>query len=327
MTGDTGTVALSVVAPIYNEAPNIRPLYEQITAALTGVVKEYEIVLVDDGSTDGGYEIMKEIHQADPRVVVVRFRRNFGQSAAFAAGFDHARGESIVTLDADLQNDPADIPALLDELAKGYDVVAGWRQNRQDNMIRKIPSWLANRLIARTTGVKLHDTGCSLRAYQRDVIENINLYGEMHRFIPALASWVGVTLTEIPVNHRPRSQGLAKYGRFGLDRAFRAVLDLVTVYFMLGFMGRPMHLFGGVGLISGAIGCLIALYLSSLKLIYGYRYQIGERPLLLLAILLIMIGVQFLVMGLLGELVVRTYYESQGKPVYTIRTILSKDNQ
>jgi glycosyltransferase involved in cell wall biosynthesis len=324
---DGKKIMLSVVAPVYNEAPNIRPLYQEITNALGGVVQDYEIVLVDDGSTDGGFEIMRELYDADPRVVVVRFRRNFGQSAAFAAGFDHAQGEIIVTLDADLQNDPADIPRLLDKLAEGYDVVAGWRQNRRDNLVRKIPSVMANWLIARTTGVKLHDTGCSLRAYRREVVDNINLYGQMHRFIPALASWVGITLAEMPVNHRPRTRGEAKYGKFGLSRTFRVVLDLVTVYFMLGFMGRPMHLFGTVGLISGGLGALIGLYLSSLKLLYGYRYQIGERPLLLLAILLIMIGVQFLAMGLLGELVVRTYYESQSKPIYFVRTVLSRGNQ
>jgi glycosyltransferase involved in cell wall biosynthesis len=320
-------ISLSVVSPVFNEAPNIRQLYQEITVALDGVVDDYEIILVDDGSTDGGFEIMRELHEVDPRVVVVRFRRNFGQSAAFAAGFDRARGETIITLDADLQNDPADIPMLLQKLDEGYDVVTGWRKNRQDNIIRKIPSTLANRLIARITGVKLHDTGCSLRAYRREVIKNIHLYGQMHRFIPALASWVGITLVEMPVNHRPRTKGEAKYGRFGLDRAFRVILDLVTIYFMLGFMGRPMHLFGAIGLISGALGGAIGLYLSSLKLVYGYTYQIGERPLLLLAILLVMIGVQFLAMGLLGELVVRTYYESQGKPVYFIRTLLSREDE
>ena len=324
---DGKKITLSVVARVYNEAPNIRPLYQEITAALEGVNQAYEIVLVDDGSTDGGFETMRELYEADPRVVVVRFRRNFGQSAAFAAGFDHAQGEIIVTLDADLQNGPADIPRLLEKLAEGYDVVAGWRQNRRDNVIRKIPSVIANWLIARATGVRLHDTGCSLRAYRREVVDNINLYGQMHRFIPALASWVGITLAEMPVNHRPRTRGKAKYGKFGLDRTFRVILDLVTVYFMLGFIGRPMHLFGTIGLISGGLGAVIGLYLSSLKLLYGYRYQIGERPLLLLAILLIMIGVQFLAMGLLGELVVRTYYESQSKPVYFVRTVLSRDNQ
>lgn len=320
-------VALTVMAPVYNEAPNIRPLYEQITAALEGVVADYEIVLVDDGSTDGGYEVLEDLHRADPRVVVVQFRRNFGQSAAFAAGFDHARGDIVVTLDADLQNDPADIPLLLEKLDEGFDVVAGWRRNRKDNIVRKVPSFLANRLIARTTGVSLHDTGCSLRAYRREVVENINLYGEMHRFIPALASWVGIRLAEIPVNHRPRTQGKAKYGRFGLDRAFRVILDLVTIYFMLGFFGRPMHLFGSAGLVSSALGVLIGLYLVSLKLMYGYRYQIGDRPLLLLAILLLVIGVQFLGMGLLGEIVIRTYYESQGKPIYHVRSVLSRNSE
>jgi glycosyltransferase involved in cell wall biosynthesis len=322
---ETGTGSLSVVAPVYNEAPNIRPLYEQIAAALDGVVDDLEIVLVDDGSNDGSFELMEELHQADRRVKVIRFRRNFGQSAAFAAGFDFARGDVVVTIDADLQNDPADIPRLLAKLDEGYDVVAGWRQHRKDNFARTIPSFLANRLIARTTGVKLRDTGCSLRAYRRPVIENVKLYGEMHRFIPALASLVGIRLAELPVNHRPRTRGEAKYGKFGLGRSFRVILDLLTIYFMLGFFGRPMHLFGGVGLLSGALGVAIGLYLSALKLLMGRN--IGDRPLLLLAVLLVMIGVQFLAMGLLGELVVRTYFESQGKAPYYIRTVLSKSKE
>ncbi len=322
MIQEAPEVSLSIVAPVYNEASNIRPLYDEITRALEGVAEDYEIILVDDGSTDGGFEIMEALHRVDPRLVVVRFRRNFGQSAAFAAGFNYARGETIVTLDADLQNDPADIPLLLSKLAEGYDVVAGWRKNRKDNIVRRIPSVLANWLIARTTGVHLHDTGCSLRAYRREVIENIHLYGEMHRFVPALASWVGITLAEVPVNHRPRTQGVAKYGRFGLDRSFRVILDLVTVYFLLGFFGRPMHLFGGVGLVSGALGVIIGLYLSGLKVFAGQN--IGDRPLLLLAVLLAIIGVQFLAMGLLGEILVRTYYESQDKPTYHVRTVLSR---
>ncbi|NOR82300.1 MAG: glycosyltransferase [Ardenticatenales bacterium] len=323
MIQEAPEVSLSIVAPVYNEASNIRPLYDEITRALEGVAEDYEIILVDDGSTDGGFEIMEALHRVDPRLVVVRFRRNFGQSAAFAAGFNYARGETIVTLDADLQNDPADIPLLLSKLAEGYDVVAGWRKNRKDNIVRRIPSVFANWLIARTTGVHLHDTGCSLRAYRREVIENIRLYGEMHRFVPALASWVGITLAEVPVNHRPRTQGVAKYGRFGLDRSFRVILDLVTVYFLLGFFGRPMHLFGGVGLISGTLGVIIGLYLSAVKVFTGQ--DIGDRPLLLLAVLLAIIGVQFLAMGLLGEILVRTYYESQDKPTYHVRTVLSRD--
>jgi glycosyltransferase involved in cell wall biosynthesis len=322
MAPATSTQSLSVVAPVYNEAPNVQPLYDQITAALDGVIDDYEIVLVDDGSSDGSFELMEALCYTDPRLKVVQLRRNFGQSAAFAAGFDYARGDVIVTLDADLQNDPADIPRLLAKLDEGYDVVAGWRRNRKDNLVRKIPSYLANRLIARTTGVMLHDTGCSLRAYRRPVVENIKLYGEMHRFIPALASLVGIRLAELPVNHRPRTQGEAKYGKFGLGRAFRVILDLLTVYFMLGFFGRPMHLFGGVGLLSGALGVGLGLYLSALKLFAGR--EIGDRPLLLLAVLLVVIGVQFLAMGLLGELVVRTYFESQGKPPYYVRTVLSE---
>jgi glycosyltransferase involved in cell wall biosynthesis len=319
------TCSLSVIAPVYNEAPNIQPLYEQITAALDGIVEDYEIVLVDDGSSDGSFERMEALSRSDPRLKVIQFRRNFGQSAAFAAGFDYARGDVIVTLDADLQNDPADIPLLLAKLDEGYDVVAGWRQNRKDNLVRKIPSFLANRLIARTTGVMLHDTGCSLRAYRRPVVENVKLYGEMHRFIPALASLVGIRLAELPVNHRPRSEGDPKYGRFGLGRAFRVVLDLLTIYFMLGFFGRPMHLFGGVGLVSAALGFGISLYLSALKVFAGR--DIGDRPLLLLGVLLIVIGVQFLAMGLLGELIVRTYYESQGKPPYYVRTVLPQSEE
>jgi hypothetical protein len=209
---------------------------------------------------------------------------------------------------------------LMERLEEGYDVVSGWRKNRKDNVIRKIPSLLANRLIASTTGIKLHDTGCSLRAYRQEVVKNIHLYGEMHRFIPALASWYGIRLLEVPVNHRPRLAGEAKYGKFGLDRAFRVILDLITVYFMLGYFGRPMHLFGSVGLVSGGLGGLIGLYLSVLKFVF--HYSIGERPLLLLAVLLVIIGVQFLAMGLLGELIVRTYYESQDKAIYHVRNVL-----
>lgn len=324
MTKESNNIELSVVAPVYNEAPNVEPLYQEITAALDGVTENYEILLVDDGSTDGSFDIIKRLHALDPRLVGIQLRRNFGQSAAFAAGFDHSRGDLIVTLDADLQNDPADIPGMLTKLDEGFDMVAGWRKDRKDNIIRRIPSWLANRLISRATGVTLHDTGCSLRVYRKEVIQQIHLYGQMHRFIPALASWVGITLAEVPVNHRPRIQGEAKYGRFGLDRTFRVMLDLVTVYFMLGFMGRPMHLFGGVGLLSSAAGLAIGLYLTSLKLIHGYTYPIGDRPLLLLGVLLVMIGVQFIAMGLLGELITRTYYESQGKPTYTVRHILKE---
>jgi glycosyltransferase involved in cell wall biosynthesis len=313
------TPALTVVVPIYNEAANLKPLFAQLVGVLEGMDRCYEIVAVDDGSMDDSFATLKQLHEGNPRIKVVRFRRNFGQTAAFAAGFDRAYGEVVVTIDADLQNDPADIPRLLDKMAEGYDVVSGWRRDRQDRFLdRKLPSMIANWLISAVTGVSLHDYGCSLKAYHRDVVKNVHLYGELHRFIPALASWMGVSVAELPVTHNPRRFGKSKYG---LSRTVRVLLDLLTVRFLLSYSVRPMQLFGGVGLLTFALGVLGGLYLSAQKVIYGYRYQI-DRPLLSLSVLLMVIGVQLVSMGLLGELVVRTYHETQSKPIYMIREVI-----
>ena len=309
---------LSMVVPIYNEVENVAELHARLHAVLDDLGCSFEIIAVDDGSTDGTGEILKSLAANDPHLKVVRFRRNFGQTAGFAAGFDLARGQTVITIDADLQNDPADIPLLLDKMAEGYDVVSGWRLHRQDPLIsRKIPSMIANRLISWVTGVYLHDYGCSLKAYDWYVVKNVHLYGELHRFIPALASYMGVRVAEIPVRHYPRQKGKSKYG---ISRTLRVILDLLTVRFLLSYSARPMQLFGSLGL--GAFGCgfAIAAYLTVVKLVL--KQDIGDRPLLLLAILLIMVGIQLLTMGLLGELVVRTYHETQNKPIYAIREII-----
>jgi glycosyltransferase involved in cell wall biosynthesis len=276
---------------------------------------------VDDGSTDGTFLKLKIIQQADPRVIVIRFRRNFGQTAAFSAGFDFARGAVVVTMDGDLQNDPADIPRLLAKIEEGYDVVSGWRFERKDPYLsRRLPSKIANGIISKVTGVKLHDYGCSLKAYRREVVKNIHLYGEMHRFIPALASWMGIQVAEISVNHSARKYGRSKYG---LGRTLKVVLDLMTVKFLLDYATRPIQIFGLMGMVSLMIGSGIGGYLAILRLFF--KEPLSDRPILLLAILLMMIGVQLIVMGLLGEIMVRIYHEAQGKSIYMIRDCLKKE--
>ncbi|MBM4466006.1 MAG: glycosyltransferase family 2 protein [Chloroflexi bacterium] len=311
---------LSVVIPLYNEEENLVPLYEQLKAALEGTGREYEIIIVDDGSTDGSFEVLKRLHQDDGHLKVIRFRRNFGQTAAFAAGFDCSQGQVVITMDADLQNDPADIPLLLEKIEEGHDVVSGWRLPRQDPFLtRRLPSMLANWLISQVTGVHLHDYGCSLKAYRREVVKNVQLYGELHRFIPAIANWMGVSVAEVPVRHYPRRFGRSKYG---LSRASRVLLDLLTVRFLLSYSTRPIHIFGGVGLISFVVGIGLGGYLSFVKFALGQ--EIADRPLLLLAILLMVLGVQLISIGLLGALVVRTYYEALGKPIYVVREVLDE---
>jgi glycosyltransferase involved in cell wall biosynthesis len=315
---EEGNVDLSVVIPLLNEAENLEPLYSQLIDVLTKTDKCYEIIFVDDGSTDSSFAILEKLHKKDDRVQVIRLRRNFGQSAAFSAGFDYASGDVIVTMDADLQNDPADVPKLLKKLEDGYDVVSGWRINRKDQYLtRRLPSRIANFIISIITEVKLHDYGCSLKAYRREVAKNIKLYGEMHRFIPALASGMGIRVGEIPVNHAPRRSGRSKYG---IMRAVRVLLDLVTVKFLLGYSTRPIQIFGLLGGISFALGLIVGVYLSILKIFFGHPLR--DRPLLLLSILLVIFGVQLITMGLLGELVVRSYYESQNKPTYMIKEVL-----
>ncbi|HYA11728.1 MAG TPA: glycosyltransferase family 2 protein [Thermodesulfovibrionales bacterium] len=310
-------MTLSVIIPLYNEEENIPILYEKLRESLDPLEKEYEILFVDDGSTDRTLPILEEIQSKDNRVIVLSLRRNFGQTAAFAAGFDFARGDIVVTMDGDLQNDPSDIPKFL-ELIKDHDLVSGWRKKRKDPFFRRrLPSLLANWLISNVTGVKLHDYGCSLKAYRRDVIKNLKLYGEMHRFIPAVASWYGVRVAEVEVTHHPRLRGRSKYG---ITRTVKVVLDLITVKFLQSFSTKPIQFFGPIGILSGFLGFLISLYLTIDKIISGRN--IGGRPLLLLGALLIIVGIQLIGMGLLGEMLVRVYHESQKKPTYVIKKIL-----
>ncbi len=312
------SVDLSIVIPLYNEAPNIPELYRELRSALEAIDRTYEIILVDDGSTDETYALIEGLHANDTLVIVVQLRRNFGQTAAFAAGFAKARGQTIVTSDGDLQNDPGDIAPLLAKLDEGYDIVCGWRQDRKDPWLTKVlPSKIANWLISVTTGVHLHDYGCSLKVFRSEVVKPLRLYGELHRFIPAIASEQGVRIAELVVNHRPRQHGLSKYG---LSRTVRVVFDLVTVKFLLSYSTRPLQMFGPVGLVLGLAGGAVVGYLGYVRLFAGQ--SIGERPLLLLGILMLFTGMQLITLGLLAELQARTYHESQGKPIYVVRKVL-----
>ena len=309
---------LSIVIPVYNEEENVEPIIREINGVLASLGKTCEIVTVDDGSKDGTFSALSRLHCIEPSLKVVRLRRNFGQTAALAAGLAYAQGEIIVLMDGDGQNDPADIPALLEMLQEGNDLVAGWRFNRQDPFFnRRLPSMIANRLISWTTKVKLHDYGCTLKAMRKEVAKSLRLYGEMHRFIPAIAYERGAQIAELKVNHRPRLRGESKYG---ITRTLRVALDLLTVKFLSSYSTRPSHVFGPIGVISGLAGFMIALYLTVQKLVYDA--DIGNRPLLLLAVLLIFIGFQFVTMGLLGEMLARTYHESQERPVYVVREVL-----
>jgi glycosyltransferase involved in cell wall biosynthesis len=309
---------LSVVIPVFNEADNIRRCVEEVRSVLSAMNRSFEVVVVDDGSTDRSFLEMKKLHEEDNRIKVVRLRNNFGQTAALSAGFDHAAGEVIVTLDGDLQNDPADIPMLVGKIDEGLDMVCGWRRDRKDPLLsRRVPSRIANAIISMTTQVKLHDYGCTLKAFRSDLLDKINLYGEMHRFIPAIAGWVGASIAEVEVNHRPRTAGRSKYG---LSRTLRVILDLITVRFLMSYSTRPIHFFGLIGLISGGIGFFIAGYLAVLRLVF--YVPIANRPLLLFAMLLILIGIQFISIGLLGEMLSRTYHESQQKPIYFVKQVL-----
>jgi glycosyltransferase involved in cell wall biosynthesis len=309
---------ISVVIPIRNESPNIRPLYDELMTTLGATGRTFEVIVVDDGSTDDSFTQLAAFQAADPRLRVIRFRKNFGQTAAFAAGFAHARGRLVVTSDGDLQNDPRDIEGMVQMLDReGYDIVAGWRKDRKDTFVnRRLPSIIANRLISKATGVELHDYGCSLKVFRAEVVKHMRLYGEMHRFLPAIASEQGVRIAEVPVNHRARRFGSTKYG---IGRTIRVVLDLATVKFLLNYSTRPLQIFGLFGLMSGGLGALITGYLGWVRLVE--HEPIADRPLLLLGVLLVFTGVQLVTFGLLAELMARTYYESQNKPTYVIREI------
>ena len=309
---------LSVVVPLFNEEDSVALLVEQLLAAVRPLGLRFELVLVDDGSRDDTASQLRQLSATVPELVAVLLRRNYGQTAAMAAGFDASSGAVIVTLDGDLQNDPADIPLLLGELEQGYDLVSGWRHQRQDAAVsRLLPSRIANRLIARVTGVRLHDYGCSLKAYRREVVDDLNLYGELHRFLPALAFIEGARISEVKVNHHPRRYGQSKYG---IDRTFRVLMDLLTVWFMKRFLTRPMHVFGLGGLAAMGAGLAVLLWLVAEKLLLGA--DIGDRPLLLAALISLLAGVQLFSFGLLAELQMRTYHESQGRPIYRVRATL-----
>ncbi len=324
------TLDISIVLPVYNEAESLPSLIPELTDALGQLGRSYEIVAVDDGSSDDSVPVLRRLQEGEPHLRIVQFRRNFGQTAAFAAGFDYAQGEIIITMDADGQQDPADIPRILQTLEEGdYDLVNGWRQNRKEPFLtRKLPSMLANRLIASASDIRLHDRGCSLKAFRRDLVKQMNLYGELHRFIPEVASMIGVRIGEVPVNDRPRKAGQSKYG--ALSRTPRVILDLLTVSFLLSYSNRPMQLFGGVGLLSSGLGGLMLLYLAGAKIVNGLihgeeafrAFRIGTNPWTMLSILLTVLGVQFLMMGLLGEILTRTYHEAQDKPIYVVRQVL-----
>lgn len=318
---NTKHLGLSFVIPVYNEASSLPILHEEMIEACSKLKKTYEIIFVDDGSWDDSFIVLKKIQKKDPTVKIIKLRKNFGQTAALAAGFDHANGEIIITLDADLQNDPKDFGILIKKIKEGYDIICGWRHKRKDKLLtRRLPSSIANWLISAFTRVKLHDYGCTLRAFRKDVIKNIKLYGELHRFIPAIASHMGVSVAEVKVHHRPRQHGKSKYG---LIRFIKVILDLLTVKFLLSYSTRPLQIFGLIGLITGVIGTILLLYLGYVRLIL--RVGIGDRPLVLLAILLVVIGVQFISLGLMAEIIVRAYHESAQKTIYFIHEVVDSE--
>jgi glycosyltransferase involved in cell wall biosynthesis len=307
---------LSIVIPIRNESASIAKLYRELKETFDRWNRSHEIIFVEDGSDDDSFELLARIQESDPHVRVIRFRRNFGQTAAFAAGFAHARGRLIVTSDGDLQNDPKDIPALVALIEQGCDIACGWRRQRKDAFLtRRLPSMIANWVISRATGVYLHDYGCSLKVFRADIVRPLKLYGEMHRFLPAIASEMGVKIGEREVNHRAREHGRSKYG---LSRTIRVILDLLTVKFLLSYSTRPLQIFGLVGVGMGTVGLLITAWISYLRL---FGYESADRPLLLLGILLIFSGMQLVTLGLLAEMQARTHHESQGKTTYVIREI------
>ncbi|GAG70371.1 unnamed protein product [marine sediment metagenome] len=312
-------IDLSIVIPIYNERESVDRLYKELDKSLLKLGIDYEVIFIDDGSVDGTYNKLLEIHKKNSSYKIIRFRRNFGQTAAISAGFNYSKGDAIITLDADLQNDPQDIPVMLNKLNEGYDIVSGWRKNRKDKAItRRFPSVIANKIISKLTGVYLHDYGCTLKAYKREVVKNIELYGEMHRYIPAVASWMGVKVAEIPVTHHSRKFGKSKYG---ISRTIRVILDIITIKFLLSYSQRPIQIFGLVGLFSSTVGFIITAYLIIMRIFFNQG--LADRPLFILSIFMIFIGIQLITMGLLAEITMRIYHEAQEKPTYVIKDIIS----
>jgi glycosyltransferase involved in cell wall biosynthesis len=313
---------LSIFLPVYNEEENLPTLHEKILAAMNKLGHSFEVIYVDDGSADKSFAALREIAASDDRVKVIRFRRNYGQTAAMAAGINAARGEILIPMDADLQNDPADIERLLTKLDEGFDVVSGWRANRQDAFVtRTFPSRIANWLISKIGGVPLHDYGCSLKAYRREVLKEVHLYGEMHRFIPIYASWAGARVTEIPVTHHPRVAGKSKYG---LSRMVKVVFDLVTIKFMSRYMTKPLYVFGSAGMLAFALSIFAAIFAFLMKYAgWPIRASFIQTPLPVLSMIMLVLGIQLFLMGLIAEMTIRTYHESQSKPIYTVRERLN----
>jgi glycosyltransferase involved in cell wall biosynthesis len=321
LSGRDNKPDLSVVVPVYNEEENIDRLYERLTESLVKLGKSFELIFIDDGSSDDSFRHLEAIAAGNPSVKVIRFARNYGQTAGLAAGIDYASGEVIIPMDADLQNDPADIGLLLAKLTEGFDVVSGWRKDRQDELFtRLIPSWIANKIISVISGVRLHDYGCSLKAYRREVIKDVRLYGEMHRFVPIYATWMGAKVAEIPVSHHARQFGKSKYG---ISRTFKVVLDLMTVKFLSEYATKPIYVFGAAGLWSFVGAFASFVWMVILK--YFYATTFIQTPLPVLTAMFLMLGMQFILMGLLAELVMRTYHESQGKRIYIVKTALNVD--
>jgi glycosyltransferase involved in cell wall biosynthesis len=314
-----GNPYLSILLPVYNEVESLPALYDRLQAALEKIGFSYEIIFVDDGSTDQSFEVLQRIAEQDTSVKVLRLTRNYGQTAAMAAGIDAARGDVLIPMDADLQNDPADIPALIEKLEEGYDVVSGWRKDRKDKFLtRRLPSIMANKIISVISGVPLHDYGCSLKAYRRDVLKTVRLYGEMHRFIPIYASWMGGRVTEIPVRHHPRQAGTSKYG---LWRTFKVIYDLITIKFMMSYMTKPLYVFGTAGMVAFLLAFLASVGAAYQKFVLGTSFI--RTPLTMLAMIMFMLGVQLILLGLVAEMLVRTYHESQNKPIYLVKTKLN----
>lgn len=311
-------IDLSIIIPIYNERESIGKLYDNLNGALSGMNLKYEVLLIDDGSIDGTFDELLKVHCKNKLFKIIRFRKNFGQTSAISAGFNYAEGEVVITLDADLQNDPRDIPVLLEKLDEGYDIVSGWRKNRKDKAVtRRFPSIIANKIISKLTGVNLHDYGCTLKAYRKEVVKNIDLYGEMHRYIPAIASWMGVKVAEVPVMHHSRKYGKSKYG---VSRTIKVILDIITVKFLLSYSQSPIQMFGLLGLFSGIVGFIVTAYLIIMRIFFNQ--SLADRPLFILSIFMIFIGVQLITIGLLAEVLIRVYHKVQDRATYVIKDII-----